>query len=705
MLLAAMLVIQGCGIQRRIRKADRKAEIGEYYQAGEEYRQIYKKIKKTDKVQRAEIAFKEAECYRKINHYRAANAYSQALRYYPDSIKYLRYAQVLHYQGKYADAAKNYQLYLEGHPECYEAQAGYYACQQVSAWKQEPSRYKVALAKEFNARRSSSFSPAFIGEDDAAIMFTSNRSNAKKKDRQLSPVTGTSFGQLYTMTKDAQGKWEAPMLAEGLYNQEGGSKAEEQAETAANDTTSSAGQKQATSELGVCCFTADGKTMYLTYAKAVNGEDRGAQIYVSERASGEWAEPQLVKLFADSTITVGHPSLNHTGDTLYFASDAPGGYGGKDLYFAEFIDGKWGNVTNLGPRVNTAGDEMFPTIRDDGVLFFSSNGHPGYGGLDIYKIERMARPDSISIEDWVKGDTLGSPWVNHVLMYNMGAPFNSNGDDFGITFAPSKNRKLEDAPEEGYFTSNRGDKKGYDQIYSFVLPEMIILVEGTVRDNLGEVVSSGLLRLVGDDGTSTKVTLRHDGTYRLKLQKNVRYAMLATSRGYLNQRQVIHTQGVKDSKTITQDFVLTTLSKPITMDNIFYEFAKWTLTPESETGLNALIKLLNDNPNITIELSAHTDMKGNAEYNKNLSEKRAQSVVQYLIQHGIAADRLTPVGYGKERPVVADKVLHKQYAFIPDGQVLDEEFILSLNEEQQEICNQINRRTEFRVLKTTYGLY
>ena len=279
----------------------------------------------------------------------------------------------------------------------------------------------------------------------------------------------------------------------------------------------------------------------------------------------------------------------------------------------------------------------------------------------------------------------------------MGAPFNSNGDDFGITF--------EGNSQNGFFSSNRGQKKGIDQIYRFILPEMEFLVSGLITDNQGEPISDAALRLVGDDGTNTRLQVHRNGTYKIKIKKDTRYAMLATARGYLNARENFNTLNLTDSKTYEQNFSLAPISKPVTMDNILYEFGKWDLTPASEQGLQSLVKLLKDNPNITIELSAHTDMKGDSIFNVNLSEKRAQSVCNYLVQNGIEAERLTPVGYGKQKPVVADRTLHKQYPFIPQEQVLDETFILSLPADQQEICNQINRRTEFKVLRTTYKLY
>ena len=668
-LLIALLGMTSCSINARIKKADRKYNIGEYYVASEMYRQIYRRISTKDKALRADIAFKQAESQRILNNPRALSAYKNAIKYhYPDSIVFLHYAQALQYQGKYKDAIKQYEIYLEAHPQDYVAQAGRYGCMQVEEWKKQPSRYKVAPAKEFNEKRTSNFSPAFMTEDGDALVFTSNRqekSTDKKKKVRTSPVTGVATFNLYSTRKNAAGEWEDIMLCEGLYEEEESEEGEESTQP-----------KRGSAELGACCFSADGKTMYFTYSCPVNGQDLGAKIYTSTRASGEWGEGQELKLFADSSITVGHPALNSHGDTLYFVSDAPGGYGGKDIYMAILDGSEWGYIQNLGPQINTSADELFPYFRSDGRLYFSSNGHPGYGGLDLFY---AVRRDSV--------------WD----LFNMGAPFNSINDDFGITFAGTT--------ENGFFSSNRGQKRGYDLIYSFTLPAMEFIVAGKVVDTDGEAVADATIRLVGDDGTNVKAQVRRDGTYQLKLNKDTRYVMLATARGYLNTQQRLSTEGLTDSHSYTQDFSLALISKPVKMSNIFYEFGKWTLTQDSEQGLNELVKLLNDNPNITIELSAHTDMVGNNEANKQLSLRRAQSVVDYLIEHGIKSDRLTPVGYGEEKPVVVDEGLHKQYTFLPKEQTLDETFITTLSNEQQEICNSLNRRTEFRVLKTTYNLY
>lgn len=673
--LIVAVLCGSCGVKARIKKADKRYDIGEYYAAGEIYRSTYKQVRVKDKPLRAYVAFRQAECYKHINNPKAASAYQNAIRNkYQDSVVYLHYAQVLHYQGKYADAQKQYQIYLQAHPDNYIAQSGLYACRQINNWKQQSSRYKVSTANGFNTKRASTFAPAYIGGNTDAIMFTSNRSANNKKTTQNSSITGVPVNNLYTVRKNAAGQWEEPELVEGL-SEATAANTEKSSETEDAGIAMAAGGKE-TPDIGVCCFTADGKTMYFSFAKPIKGKDQGAQIYKSDRASGAWSEPQQVKLFADSTISCGHPALSYNGDTLYFVSDAPDGYGGKDIYLAEYENGEWVGVTNLGPVINTAGDELFPSVRKDGSLYFASNGHPGYGGLDLFHA--------------IPSDTT-------FLLYNLGAPFNSAGDDFAITF--------EGNTENGFFSSNRGQKKGYDQIYQFTLPEMTFTVEGTITDNNGEHLTDAYLRLVGDDGTNTRMQVRRDGTYRLRLKKDAHYVMLATARGYLNQKQQLNTLNLTDSKTYTQDFTLAPISKPVTMNNIFYEFAKWDLTPQSEEGLQSLVKLLQDNPNITIELAAHTDKVGDEKSNKTLSEKRAESVVNYLIAHGIEQERLTPVGYGKEKPVVADKAIHQKHKFIPIGQELNEDFINTLTQEQQEICNQINRRTEFKVLKTTYKLY
>lgn len=654
LLLLVSVLAQGCGVKARLKKADKRYELGEYYAAGDLYKRSYGKVSTKDKPLKSEVAFKQGESYRRINHNRTEYAYQNAVRYnYHDSIVYLYYAQTLQKNGKYKDAVKNYEIYLTHDPDNVAAKNGLYASQMAVEWKENPTRHKVVKPKEFNVRRYSSYSPAFVGKEADAIIFTSSRISDKKKKLKNNAITGMPNSFMYSIRKNASGKWEDPELVSGEVN-------------------------VANAESGVASFTSDGRVMYFTRAKKATEADAPAQIMVSNRAGGTWSEPRALKVFADSTITVAHPAIAPDGVTLYFVSDAPNGFGGKDIWKATIEGGECKFIENLGDEINTPGDEMFPVVRADGVLFFSSNGHAGMGGLDIYK--------AVPRED-------GAGWE----VFNMGVPINSSADDFGITFSGSS--------ENGYFSSNRNERQGIDMIWRFELPELTYTLEGRVVDDRNEIVADASVSIVGNDGTNTKVKTKKDGSYRLKLNKNADYVVRASARGYLNQNNQLETHGLTDSKTYHVNFQLSPLFKPVQIENIFYEFGKWDLTPASEAGLQVLLKLLNDNPNITIELAAHTDYVGNEQSNKTLSEKRAQSVVNYLISKGIKADRLTPVGYGEEKPFVVDAYTAKKYSYLKEGETLTEEYILTLTPAQQEEANQINRRTEFRVLKTTYNLH
>ena len=356
--------------------------------------------------------------------------------------------------------------------------------------------------------------------------------------------------------------------------------------------------------------------------------------------------------------------MSPAGDFLYFVSDMPGGFGGLDLWRINVVKDGFGYVDNLGPDINTAGDEMFPTFGPKGELYFSSNGHPGMGGLDIF----CAVLDSVS-----------GRWK----VENMRSPINSAGDD----------------------SSNRGDARGWDHIYSFELPEVNHTLTGWVYDKEGDALPEAMVTIVGDDGTYLKIDVKRDGSFVQRLNSGQHYVMLASCRGYLNGKQELVTDTAQVDRSYEVEFPLASITRPVLIENIFYEFDRADLTPASTTALDELIALLNDNPNVTIELAAHCDYKGNDAYNERLSQRRAESVVRYLIKGGISEDRLTAKGYGESKPKVVNKSVLKTAPFLKEGDVLTEEFIKTLTPEQQEICNAINRRTEFQVLRTTYGLY
>ncbi len=416
--------------------------------------------------------------------------------------------------------------------------------------------------------------------------------------------------------------------------------------------------------------------MYLTRAVRKPGSNTGTDIYTSTRSDAQWSAPVKFEITADTISSYGHPAVSPSGDWLYFTSDMPGN-GGKDIWRINLRE-RAGSLENLGEAINTAGDEVFPYMLTDSILLFSSDGHPGLGGLDIFRATLSP----------------SGGW----LVENMGSPVNSEGDDFGITYAsPGK--------EAGYFSSNRGDGRGYDHLYSFELPDLKILISGWVLDKDEEPVPNAIIRIVGNDGSNQKAIAKNDGSFSFPLQRGVSYVMLAGAKGYLNAKQEFTSDTAEEDAEYGIDFMLASLSKPNILENIFYDFDKATLRPESKTALDELVQMLRDNPNITIEMASHTDRHGTDEYNIDLSHRRASSVVDYLIESGIAADRLQAQGYGESRPKVVTKRINREFPQFPEGQVLDEEYILTLGEEDQDAADQINRRTEFQVLTFDYQMY
>jgi peptidoglycan-associated lipoprotein len=429
---------------------------------------------------------------------------------------------------------------------------------------------------------------------------------------------------------------------------------------------------------GTPSFSPDGNTMYYTYCAHDAEGNRTAEIYISRRSSASWSAGTRATIVKDSLTALAHPAVSPDGRYLYYVSDAIGGYGGKDIFRSRIIgEGSFGPMENLGSEINTPGDELFPYVRDSVTIYFASNGHPGMGGLDIYKATQ---------------DSTGG-WT----VENMGAPVNSMSDDFGITFAGRA--------ERGFFSSNRNDARGWDHLYSFEYPSVMVQIEGFVLDLEDYPVEDAIVRIVGKDGLNVRVPVRKDGSYKVELERDISYVMMAAARGYLNQNLELQTDPEERNETYIVDFFLTPINEPVVIENIFYAFDQATLRPESKEALDEMIKMLNDNPHVTIELGAHTDSKGTEEYNERLAQRRAQSVVDYLIAGGIDKERLEAKGYGESVPKTINKRMAENYDFLHEGDVLTEAFIKELTPDQQEIADQINRRTEFRVLRTNYNLF
>ena len=634
----------------KLSDAEEKQRIGEYYEAAAIYRKVYTKTSPKKRDLRGYIAYRMAECNRLINNTaKATSAYMNAIRYdYPDSTVYLRMGQMLQKTGRYPEAIKNYDIYMENDPSNLLAINGIQGCELAPGWKKNPTRYEVRRMDKFNSRRGE-FSPMLAGDKYDQLYFASSRS--KDKDAKVSAITGQNNNNLFLVKQDEKGAWLAPVELEDEVNTE--------------------------YDEGTPSFSPDGNTMYYTYCAQDPEGPRTAEIYISTRSSAKWGKGTRATIVKDSVTALGHPSISPDGKYLYFVSDAVGGFGGKDIFRARVAGNDFGPMENLGEEINTPGDEMFPYVRDSVTLYFASNGHPGMGGLDLFKATQ---------------DSTGK-W----MVENLGAPINSMADDFGITFAGKE--------ERGFFCSNRNDARGYDHIYSFERPTITIFIEGIVNDVDEYPIEDATVRIVGKDGLNVKVPVKKDGTYRVELERDIRYVMMASARGYLNQNYELHTGPEEKNETYIVDFFLSPISKPVVIDNIFYDFDKATLRPESKKALDEMIKMLNDNPNVTIELGAHTDRKGTDQYNERLAQRRAQSVVDYLIAGGIEAARLEAKGYGESVPKTINKKMAKQFDFLKEGDVLTEEFILALPPEQQEIADQINRRTEFKVLRTNYNLF
>lgn len=640
-----------CGADNAMKKGDKFYALGEYFDASTQYKKAYSATPAKERATRGKRALKLAECYRRINYtQKAIAAYNNAIRYkQADSLTHLRLAQQLMKTGNYKEAAKNFEIALDSMPGSKLAVTGLSAARLAPQWKEAGSQYTVKRENFFNSRRAD-YSPMLAGDDNDQLFFTSTRNQVKGDE--LSGITGTKNGDIFFSQKDEKGKWTKP----------------EDIDTELNSSF----------DEGACSFTPDGKTMYLTQCLTDPSYPRYATICTSERSDAAWGKATPLTITKDTLSSYAHPAVSPDGEWLYFTSDMPGGMGGLDIWRVRLTTSGLGGVENLGAPVNTEGDEMFPTFRPNGDLYFSSDGHPGMGGLDIF----IAKPD-----------TAAGGWV----IEHPGYPLNSQGDDFGMTFEGLRNR--------GFFSSNRGDGKGWDHIYSFENPEIVQTVKGWVYEQEGYELPEGLVYMVGNDGTNMKLSVKGDGSFTQEIKPGVDYVFLGTCKGFLNHKEQLRVEPVTESTEYVLQFPLASITAPVLIDNIFYDFDKATLRPESTTALDELIKLLNENPNVTIELSAHCDYRGAVAYNKVLSQKRAEAVVTYLIEHGIAKDRLSPVGYGKEKPKTIKKKLTEKYPFLKENDVLTEEFIKTLKPEEQEICNQLNRRTEFIVLRTTYGMF
>ena len=651
LLLLTLLLTLSC---HRVRLSDARGSYvrGEYHEAVTAYRSLYRQTARQEGALRGVIAFEMAENYRQLNRSgHAATAYANAIRHgYPDKVALLRLGQMLHRAGDYSGAVDAYNTYLTHLPDDPIALEGLQGARQSMDDSREPahasSRYRIRRMDLFNSSRSD-FSP-LLAHDDEWLYFTSSREEIPGDG--MSSVTGTKYHDLYQSRRNSHREWQKPERIESPLN------------TAFDE--------------GVASVTANGDLMF--YSVTVVGMDQPALpgIYLSRRTDGAWSAGKRLAIPTDDTLALfAHPATNASGSLLFFVSDMSGGEGGKDIWVAH-LDSRQEvvRIEHAGAAVNTPGDEMFPTLRDDTVLYFSSNGHPGRGGLDLFRAVK---------------DHNGKDWQ----LLHLPSPLNSSADDFGITFEQGK--------ERGFFSSNRDDARGYDHIYAFERVERMIQVEGYVADRSDRLIPGAIIDVVGSDGSRLRLATNREGLYHFNATEGVAYLFLAQAEGFLNQKQSLAPIPAGNDTICAVDFEMTPYNRPVILEHIFYDFNGAVLREESKKELDNLLQIMGEHPEIRVELSAHTDRIGADSYNEGLSLRRAQSVIDYLTKAGVSQERLLPMGQGKRSPKRVDKRDALSHPFLLEGASLTEAYIATLLPAQQAVADQLNRRTEFRVLLPT----
>ncbi|MFH0759037.1 MAG: OmpA family protein [Bacteroidota bacterium] len=645
-LLAATIFNLPADAQKKQKDSRAQAafEAGEYFSAIDLYKDAYNKVNKD---QKTAIFFKIGECYRILGDARSAVLwYKKAVREeYQDPIIFLRYGQMLLVNEQYEEAGEEFKKYMELVPDDPRGGIGIESCEAAIVWNENPTGYVVENMRIFNSRQRD-FSPACINETYTEVLFTSTREESMGNETH--GATGQNFADIFATSMDRKGKWSVPVPVESLNTE---------------------------FEEGTPCISPDFTKLYFTRCKKGKNQQLGCQIYKTILEGDEWSEPVMEFETLGDSITTAHPAISPDGKILYFVSDMPGGLGENDIWKVTSDGGSWGDPVNMGEEINTPGNELYPYVHADGTLYFSSDSRVGLGGLDIYK----------AVEDET------GAWK----LENMRPPINSPEDDFGIVF--------EGEVEKGFFSSSRKGH-GNDEIFSFVLPPLEFDVNGVVKDErTDQILPGSTVRSVGSDGITVESTTGDEGSFRFMLKPGTDYVFIASQPGYLNGKVRESTRGLDQSKVFDVTIYLASTRRVIDLPNIFYDFARWDLRPESMVSLDNLVETLNDNPNVTIELMSHTDSRGTPADNQELSQKRAQSVVDYLISKGIAADRLRARGYGESQPKVVDEKIKATLDFLELNEVLTDEFINQLpSPDLQEKAHQVNRRTEFKVLSTDY---
>lgn len=604
--------------QSKEAKAAKKLfELESYMEAADMYKKALAKAK-----DKGDMLFKIGECYRLVNNFKQADSYyGKAIKAgFEDPIGILMYAQVLRKLEKYDEAIAQFNNYLAKKPDDAQAKEWIAASKMAKEWKQEKNRIKVEPLKTFNTINSD-YGVALYKNN--GVVFSSTREDAAGK--ALYGRTGDKFTDLFESFIDKNGRWSTPQPITGGIN------------TNIHE--------------GAATINRTGTEMYFTRCSNKDGDCR---IFYSRKQGNDWSEAELVSFFND-TITVGHPALSYDGKVLYFvAREAPGGLGGRDIWYSVKSGKDWGAPVNLGPNINTKEDEMFPYYHRDSTLFFSSLGHMGMGGLDIFSSKGEGK-------NWTKAE-------------NMKWPINSGADDFAYVANPAR--------DKGFLSSNRDGGRGNDDIWQWSITPLVFNVAGVIsNETTGALLDSANVKLLMPDSTFIEAITNAKGEYKFELEKETKYGILVNKTDYFGKSSGVSTIGKDQSEDFVVNVALLPIPKEeITLEDILYDLDSANLRSESETSLDKLVKLLQESPNLKIGIYSHTDSRGSDKYNLDLSQRRAQSVVNYLISKGIDTLRLTARGFGETR------LLNK----CANG--------VQCTEEE----HQINRRTTFKVLSSDF---
>ncbi len=578
----------------------------------------------------AEAQIKLAESYRLTNNtLKAEEAYGKVVQMKEcEPIHKLRYAQMLMRNGKYNEAKTWYDKYIADMPNDNSAKQLRASCDSIDEYKKDSTLYTVSSIGVNTGQTN--FSPRYYKD---GIVFASDRASGKMGQGSVYPWTGQPYLDLYYAKADKSGNFSAPEKmrgdVNGIYHD------------------------------GPCAFSGD-SVMYFTRNNYVKKKTKKStedvvnfKICKATRKDSLWTNIEEFP-FNSSEYNTGHPTLSKDGNTMYFVSDMPGGTGGSDIYITKKENGTWSKPVNMGPNVNTTLNEAFPTVFRDTILYFSSEGHTNMGGLDIFYTTRNAS------DQWGEAS-------------NMRYPINSSYDDFGVI--------MNDSAYQGYFSSNRNTANTMqDNIYGFT--KLFFTLEGIAVEKISQQPLSGVMVELTNETTGEKIATMtgDDGKFMFMLAQNSDFSVVGSKDDFFTNTEKVTT---KDKKVSENMFVKLKLeleriivNKPIVLENIYYDLDKWDIRPDAAAGLDKLVTILKENGDIKIELGSHTDSRADDSYNMKLSQKRAESAVNYIVSRGISKDRITAKGYGESMLVNGCK-----------------NNVKCTEEEHQQ-----NRRTEFKVV-------